>query len=447
MFIQTMNVLITVIVLLISIRYTGCLLSKHSSIRFPIGRDIDGAAGSAAGVLQDKIRRNFTTRRMSHDSSYDSTKRQMQQELFTNNKNATMSNARGPLIKNFRKAAGLNRVYRCGNTDGLGGEAISITTAAADSDGVVSFLQGTSKEEQVQEMTLGSNHEDDSISTSIVLLCRAGLILDLRSDTERNETLAQAWMRKAPRGGIQVKHFTRNSSESYSIKDALSRCVYRIDLLSPKRLFDYMFNHWISSPFLKLQYRFNTLFDTAKLHEMRMDILNNKGIQGLYEAMLETSGNEFCAALKAMTIYLENNRSNKDDVIIVHCVQGKDRTGLVIMLCQAILGIADGDIVTDYHASEKMLLGNVKSNMTHDGRKVEKGKLNKSFFSGSPKAAMMSTLAFIRDKYGSIDSYLDFIGFDASWRQRFQNVMQEDDTYLYNGDIMKLLPTPLQSKL
>lgn len=435
---------ITIAVLLLAIHSTDCLLFHCPFYRFSIQKHT-GRSDSSLGVVKSisKTRFLFARRRMSHDSDDSANIRTQEESLESNH--CIKSNAREQLIKNFRKAAGLNRVYRCGNTDGLGGE-----TATAAASGVVSFLEGTSSKEQLQETTLACHEEDISAS---ILLHRAGLILDLRSDTERKEILAQTWMRKAPRSGIQAKYFTRNSdNDLYSTNDTQTRYVYRIDLLSPKRLFDYMFYNWISSPFLKLQYIFNNIFDTTKLHEMRMDVLNEKGLQGLYEAMLETSGNEFCAALKAMTVYLENNQWNKEDVIVVHCVQGKDRTGLVIMLCQAILGIHDEDIVKDYHESEKML-DSVPSNKTqqNDERKVQKGKLNKSFFSGSPKAAMVSTLTFLREKYGSIDSYLDFIGFDASWRQRFRNALQEEDqddaSASMNNDDIQLLPIQMRSKL
>eukprot|EP00557_Chaetoceros_sp_GSL56_P002777 CAMPEP_0176500480 /NCGR_PEP_ID=MMETSP0200_2-20121128/13576_1 /TAXON_ID=947934 /ORGANISM="Chaetoceros sp., Strain GSL56" /LENGTH=375 /DNA_ID=CAMNT_0017899155 /DNA_START=108 /DNA_END=1235 /DNA_ORIENTATION=- len=336
-----------------------------------------------------------------------------------------------PLIKNFRKAAGLNRVYRCGNTDGLG--HVDFDSASASTD--------TLEQEEISR---------DNIIHEIMWKKSSGLILDLRSDTERNEALAQAWMNKAPKGGMQVKYFTRNSNDLYNSKDAVTRCVYRIDLLSPQRLFDYMMDHWISSPLMKLQYTCNLLFNTEKLHDMRMDILNERGIQGLYEAILETSGEEFCAALKAMTIYLEENHPS--NMIIVHCVQGKDRTGLVIMLCQAILCMNDEEIAQDYHKSEQMLkdVHSSKNIIKHEENKIAKGKLNKNFFSGSPTAVMMSTLTFIKGKYGSIDSYLDMIGFDELWRKRFRNVMlrKNDATLEYRDDSIKLPSAQqLQSKL
>lgn len=347
-----------------------------------------------------------------------------------------------PLVKNFRKAAGLSRVYRCGSTDVLG--QVTSTTRTIPSSWLF----------------------EDENSAEHVILVRAGLILDLRSPAERNESLAQSWMVEAPGGGFDMEYFAKDSHQEnrnnlrhddekennfdhLGGKDqAPRRFVYRIDILSPKRLFDYMSKYWISSPWHKLQYSVNSLLSSERLHEMRMDILNERGIQGIYEAMLETSGDEFCAALMAMTTYLESDIGQR--VVVVHCVQGKDRTGLVIMLCQSILGIDDHDIIEDYHKSEHLLNCNKTSTEYLDTHTTEetkiKGKLNKSFFAGSPKAAMISTLTFIRSKYGSIDSYLDFIGFNLSWRRRFREAMQKENNS--RDDFITKKPSPqMQSKL
>ena len=207
-----------------------------------------------------------------------------------------------PLVRNFRPAAGLRRIYRCANTDPLGN---------------IFLNKGGDSEDDSKQFSFEMNSPED------ILLNKVGLILDLRSSSERNETLAQTWMSKATGGEISTKNFSREVTVSnYDIGDTTERSVYRIDVLSPKRLFTYLGENWLTSPVQKAQYSFSLAFDTQKLHEMRMDILNGKGLQGTYEAMLSTSGDELFAALKAITIYLENNQTGD---IAVHCVQGKDR--------------------------------------------------------------------------------------------------------------------------
>ena len=112
------------------------------------------------------------------------------------------------------------------------------------------------------------------------------------------------------------------------------------------------------------------------------------------------------------------------------------RTGLIVMLCQSILNIDDSTIVKDYHLSESLLMkkgesastkkditASINTSTSTVGKTQIKGRINKGFFSGSPEEAMISTLAFIAEKHGSYHNYLDFIGFDISWRRRFLDVM------------------------
>lgn len=56
--------------------------------------------------------------------------------------------------------------------------------------------------------------------------------------------------------------------------------------------------------------------------ELPVDILTS--VPGLYEAILQTSGDELLETLKAITLFLEKCRGTEINVA-VHCVQGKDR--------------------------------------------------------------------------------------------------------------------------
>ena len=105
------------------------------------------------------------------------------------------------------------------------------------------------------------------------------------------------------------------------------------------------------------------------------------------------------------------------------------------MLCQTILGVSDDEIIADYHLSDVLRKKDEGSAAADSfgGEKVRrKGKLDRSVFSGAPKEAMIETLAWIREQYGSVcPGYLDSIGFDESWRRRFlatQNVHTETPT-------------------
>ena len=296
--------------------------------------------------------------------------------------------ANEPVVKNFRQAASLPGIYRCASTDDLA----KVFEDAAET------LQCI----------------DDSPEE--ILLNRAGLILDLRSQSERDEASARRWMDRAPNGGFVAEDFDRASSLSGTNQD--KRRVLRIDVLSPSRLFGHLTNQWMS-PSQKALAAMYYAIDGNKLHELRMDVLNEKGLAGLYEAIISTSGEELRAGLVAITEYLEGN---VDGTCAVHCVQGKDRTGLLIMLCQSMIGLNDEEIIADYHLSDALRKRDEGSAAADQfgGKVKKKGKLDRSVFSGAPKEAMIETLAWIRAQYGSINpGYLDSIGFDRQWRDRF----------------------------
>ena len=299
------------------------------------------------------------------------------------------------LVKNFRQAASLPGIYRCASTDGL--------AKIFEDEGGTMRVQYSSR------------------SPEDLLLNRAGLILDLRSQSERDEASARRWMESATRGGFVAEEFERGGFAFDASQQ--KRRVLRIDVLSPSRLFGHLTNQWMS-PSQKALAAMYYAIDGNKLHELRMDVLNEKGLAGLYEAIISTSGEELKAGLVAITEYLE--RCGADGACAVHCVQGKDRTGLLIMLCQSMIGLSDEEIIADYHLSDALRKRDEGSAAADQfgGKVKRKGKLDRSVFSGAPKEAMIETLAWIRGQYGSINpGYLDSIGFDESWRNRFVNAV------------------------
>ena len=138
--------------------------------------------------------------------------------------------------------------------------------------------------------------------------------------------------------------------------------------------------------------------------------LNLRGLMGLAEFILE-SKLFISTVLKAVTIHLEQNENGQ---VLIHCNAGKDRTGIVIMLCESMLGVKDDDIIADF-AKSKCIRGLAETRFT----KIFKGRVDAAIFSGAPPQAMMLTLEYLRHKYGSITDYLDTISFDDSWQRRF----------------------------
>lgn len=300
----------------------------------------------------------------------------------TDNTAALASPLRPCCIENFRQAAGLPRIYRCASTDQL-------ANVVASQDW----------------------HEPERI-----LLQDTGLVLDLRSESERNDKLAEQWTSQA---SFQLQTVEPETHVIPSQSDGINtRRVLHIDVLSPSRFMEYASEKWFT-PSQKALANMYWVFDAGKVHEMRIDELNNRGLAGLNEIILETGKQELCVALQEMTIFLEQNQC---DNVAIHCVQGKDRTGMLVLICQSIMGLTDDEIVDDYFKSDSMKT----SSASQVFKPRKKGKLDRNVFAGSPREACESALEFIREQYGSAAGYLDSIGFDSCWRDRFRVAIQRD---------------------
>lgn len=199
------------------------------------------------------------------------------------------SGTTAPYLQNFRQASGLNRIYRCASTDTL-----------AD------IL-----EEHGSFETAPLQHSER------ILLHETGLILDLRSGSERDEERARRWASRAPGSPFSLQDVV---PEVHVPSSTMNRQVLRIDVLSPSRFMKYASDNWLT-PSQKALSNLYWIFNADKVHEMRIDALNERGLTGLYEVILETGGAELCVALQEITLHLEQQRSN----VAIHCVQGKDR--------------------------------------------------------------------------------------------------------------------------
>ena len=95
--------------------------------------------------------------------------------------------------------------------------------------------------------------------------------------------------------------------------------------------------------------------------------------------------------------------------VVVHCVAGKDRTGVVVALALALLGVEDRDIAEDYAlttaASERFTRWLRQSSPDYADLPVQ--------FISSPAEAMLIFLADVRNRYGSVERYVLDAGLKA----------------------------------
>jgi protein tyrosine/serine phosphatase len=95
--------------------------------------------------------------------------------------------------------------------------------------------------------------------------------------------------------------------------------------------------------------------------------------------------------------------------VVVHCVAGKDRTGIVCALTLALLGVDDGAVADDYALStEASARFSVWIRETMPGE----AELPPPFLS-SPAAAMALFLADLRERYDGVEGYARHAGVAA----------------------------------
>ena len=95
--------------------------------------------------------------------------------------------------------------------------------------------------------------------------------------------------------------------------------------------------------------------------------------------------------------------------VVVHCMAGKDRTGVVCALALSLLGVSDEDIATDYALTE-MSMTRLTAYLRALNPQAIEG--NEHMFD-SPREAMRLFLADARTAHGSMEKYVREIGVTA----------------------------------
>lgn len=95
--------------------------------------------------------------------------------------------------------------------------------------------------------------------------------------------------------------------------------------------------------------------------------------------------------------------------VLVHCHGGKDRTGIVVALVLSVLGVDDGDIADDY-AMTTLALEPLISEWLDEQAFDDAERERLTGLATPARDAMLDTLAYLRDRYGSAEEYLAAAG-------------------------------------
>jgi protein-tyrosine phosphatase len=95
---------------------------------------------------------------------------------------------------------------------------------------------------------------------------------------------------------------------------------------------------------------------------------------------------------------------------LVHCVAGKDRTGLVAAVLLGLLGVSDEDIAADYALSQVALASFRRRAEEQDADGAAwMSRVRPQLLQARPEA-MLDLLAWLRERHGSIEGYARSIG-------------------------------------
>jgi protein-tyrosine phosphatase len=119
----------------------------------------------------------------------------------------------------------------------------------------------------------------------------------------------------------------------------------------------------------------------------------------IYDAMVDAAATTFGRLLTGL--------ADPDGVpALFHCHAGKDRTGIVAALLLSLLGVGEDAVLDDYqlsgiHYTEHQLAA-VQAKLAGTGVDVERYR---AVF-GTPRDAMATVLATLRERHGSVEAYL-----------------------------------------
>ncbi|KAK2602037.1 hypothetical protein N8I77_008608 [Diaporthe amygdali] len=170
----------------------------------------------------------------------------------------------------------------------------------------------------------------------------------------------------------------------------------------------FMLSQLCWSSFLKLIGLYIIGFRMQAIAVLGREVMQPRGLLGLGCDTLDASGPEITAGLASL---LEPHGLP----ILIHCTQGKDRTGIMVVLVLLICAVPVDAIQYDYHLSDEKLLSEQEDRL----REIREMGLGDDFGKTAP-GFVSGIVDHLNSKYGGLAKYLDGIGFGDDKRARLR---------------------------
>jgi protein-tyrosine phosphatase len=95
--------------------------------------------------------------------------------------------------------------------------------------------------------------------------------------------------------------------------------------------------------------------------------------------------------------------------VLIHCYSGKDRTGVIVALVLAVMGVPDDVIAADYALTDANLRSWYDEILAQTNDPEERRKLENQIFTSFPET-MLASLEYLRERYGGAEGYLSQAG-------------------------------------
>jgi protein-tyrosine phosphatase len=138
----------------------------------------------------------------------------------------------------------------------------------------------------------------------------------------------------------------------------------------------------------------------ARLEERAITLEPAEYLEWSYVHFLEEFRANFGLAMRAI--------AQAKGAVCVHCMGGRDRTGLVTALLLRLAGVSVEDAAEDYWLSEEPLRDD-HERWVAEARDPREARL-RSVFLVAPRKAMVGVLTTLEERYGSVRDYLHAAG-------------------------------------
>ncbi|KAL2068690.1 hypothetical protein VTL71DRAFT_15028 [Oculimacula yallundae] len=147
------------------------------------------------------------------------------------------------------------------------------------------------------------------------------------------------------------------------------------------------------------------------------EVMQPRGLIGLGHDSLTYCGPEIAQCLLSF-LPSPDTRSNTNIPILIHCTQGKDRTGLIILLLLLILKVPRPAVTHDYVLSEKEL----ESEREQRLKEISSIGLTEEF-AGCPGNWVSEMEEFLRERWGGVEGYLRSVSVSEKQEEELRRVL------------------------